>query len=82
MSGDPTPRLNLDHEAVGAYLSDALETLQRSIAKITGGRRTEITIFVNGFSAFVGLCSFEANGLFADRTDWSIHTAPSGKGFM
>jgi hypothetical protein len=42
----------------------------------------EITNFVNGFSVFVGLCSFEANGLFADRTDWSIHTAPSGKGFM
>jgi hypothetical protein len=35
----------------------------------------EITIFVNGFSVFVGLCSFEANGLFADKTDWSIHTA-------
>jgi hypothetical protein len=41
----------------------------------------DITIFVDGFSVFIGLCSFQVNGSFADRTDWSIHTSPPGKGF-
>lgn len=36
---------------------------------------------MDGFSVFISLCSFQANGLFADRTDWSIHTAPPGKGY-
>jgi hypothetical protein len=37
----------------------------------------EITI---GFPVFVGLCSFEANGLFAERTGETAHTATPWEG--
>lgn len=40
----------------------------------------EITIFMNGFSVFVGLCSFEANGLFCtqNRLKYSYGTLWEG----